>query len=318
MRTGNNVTASGAETRGILWGLLGVVAFSLTLPATRVAVPEMGAVAVGLGRALVAAVLAGGLLLVRREPLPARRHLPGLVLVALGVVVGFPLCTALALREAPAAHAIVVIGLSPILTALVAVWRAGERPPRAFWPAAAAGAASVVAFAVLQGAHDVGHADAWLALAVALVAVGYAEGGRLAREIDGWRVISWALVLSAPVAALAVVLADPAPLRTASPAAWMALGYVGVVSMFLGFLAWYRGLALGGIARVSQVQLLQPLFSVAWAAMLLDEPVGLDVVLPAALVVACAAWSRRAATATAPNASAMAAPVTASMSAATR
>jgi drug/metabolite transporter (DMT)-like permease len=312
MRSGNNVTQLSAETRGMLWGLLGVVAFSLTLPATRVAVPEMGAIAVGLGRALVAAVLAGALLLARREPLPARRHLPGLALVALGVVIGFPLCTAIALRDAPASHAIVVIGLSPIATALVAVWRAGERPPRAFWPAAVAGAASVVAFAMLRGAHGIGHADAWLALAVALVAVGYAEGGRLAREMGGWRVISWALVLSVPVAALAMMLADPAPLWTASPAAWVALAYVGVVSMFLGFLAWYRGLALGGIARVSQVQLLQPLFSVAWAATLLDEPVGADVLLPAALVVACAAWSRRAAGAvTTPATAPMSAPITA-------
>ena len=294
MRTGNNVTQPAAETRGLLLGLFAVVTFSVTLPATRLAIPELGAVVVGLGRAVVAATVAALLLVAHRSPLPARRHWGGLVLVAAGAVIGFPLCTALAMRDVPASHAIVVVGLSPAATALVAVLRAGERPPPRFWPAAAAGALAVGVFASTQGATHAGVADLWLLLAVAVVAVGYAEGGRLARELGGWQTICWALVLAAPVAALGVWITGIPPIRTVSAPAWLGFGYVSLVSALLGFFAWYRGMALGGIARVSQTQLLQPVLSVVWAALLLGEPLAPTTVGAAALVAACAAWARQA------------------------
>lgn len=294
MRTDNNVTQPTAETRGLLLGLVAVMAFSGTLPATRLAIPELGAVGIGLGRTVVAAAVAAVLLLASRSPLPARRHWLGLALVAGGAVLGFPLCTALAMRDVPASHAIVVVGLSPAATALVAVLRAGERPPARFWVAAAAGALAVAAFASTRGATHAGLADLWLLLAVAVVGVAYAEGGRLARELGGWRTICWALVLSAPVASLALWAAGIPPLRSVSTTAWLGLGYVSIVSALFGFFAWYRGMALGGIARVSQTQLLQPVLSVVWAALLLGEPLGPETLGAAALVAVCAAWARQA------------------------
>ncbi len=280
-------------TRGLVYGFLGVLAFSMTLPATRVAVPALGSTVVGLGRAIVAAVLAGGLLVLLRERPPARRHWAGLVIVALGVIVGFPLFSALALRHLPAAHGAVVVGLLPAATAIMAVLRAGERPPAAFWLASAAGVVAVTIFAAVQGAGRPQAADGLLLLAVLSASLGYAEGGRLSREIGGWRVICWALVLVAPVLVVPVGAAIARHGLEASPRAWLSFAYVSVVSMFLGFFAWYRGLALGGVARVGQVQLLQPILTLAWAALLLGETIDGRTVLAALLVIASVALGRR-------------------------
>jgi len=281
------------DIEGILFGLLGVLCFSVTLPATRVAVPELGATIVGLGRAEVAAALAAVLLLILRERPPARRHWRGLVVVALGVVVGFPLCSALALQYVPAAHGAVVVGLMPAATAIMAVLRANERPPRIFWAGVAAGVLAVLIFAVAQGAGRLQAGDLLLLLAVALAALGYAEGGRLARELGGWRVICWALIIAAPVLALPVALAVGERGLSASPQAWLAFAYVSVISMFFGFFAWYRGLALGGVARIGQIQLVQPVFTLIWAAVLLGEHVSIATAGAALLVIASAAVSQR-------------------------
>ncbi|MFT4040803.1 MAG: EamA family transporter, partial [Thermomicrobiales bacterium] len=183
---------------GFLWGFVGILAFSFTLPATRLAVPELGSTFVGLGRAIIAALLAAGLLLALRERPPDRRYWGSLVVVALGVVVGFPLLTAFAMQSLPAVHGAVVVGLLPAMTAVMAVLRGGERPPRAFWLAVVAGVVAVLIFAVVQGAGQPQFADLLLLAAVAAAAVGYAEGGRLARDLGGWRVICWALLISAP------------------------------------------------------------------------------------------------------------------------
>lgn len=278
---------------GVLLGLLGVLCFSLTLPATRAANPAFGAVVVGLGRALVAATLAGLLLWNRRERPPARRYWPGLAIVAAGVVVGFPLCSALALQHLPAAHGAVVTGLVPAATAVMAVLRADERPPRVFWIGVTAGVATVLVFAVVQGAGRPHAADALLLAAVALAGLGYAEGGRLARELGGWRVICWALLLAAPFLALPVALALP-HVSTAIPAgAWLGFAYLSCVSMFLGFFAWYEGLARGGIARIAQIQLLQPVLTLGWSAALLREHVTPLMVFAALLVVGSAAVIQR-------------------------
>lgn len=292
---------------GLAWGFLGVLAFSLTLPATRAAVPELGGTLVGLGRALVAAALAGGLLLARRERPPPRRHWPGLAIVALGVVVGFPLCSALALRQVPAVHGAVVVGLLPAATAIMAVLRAGERPPAAFWLASAAGVGAVLVFAAAQGAGRPQAADGLLLAAVGLGALGYAEGGRLARELGGWRVICWALLLAAPLLAPPVLLVIDRDGLAAGPAAWLGFAYVSLVSMFLGFFAWYRGLALGGVARVGQIQLVQPVLTLGWAALLLGERVDGRTLLASLLVIGSVgltrwSWSGRGRRRTGPTA----------------
>ncbi|MDY7230109.1 DMT family transporter [Hyalangium rubrum] len=272
---------------GLLLGTLAVAAFSLSLPATRAAVPELGGTVVGLGRAVVAAALAGALLLVRRERLPERRHWARLGLVALGVVVGFPLLSALALRDMSAAHGAVLVGLLPGATAVAAVLRAKERPSLGFWMASAAGLVCVLIFAVAQGAGGLTAGDGLVLLAVVAGALGYAEGGALARELGGWRVICWALVLAAPVLVPVVALSVGASVSQVSTRAWLGFGYVSLVSMFLGFFAWYRAMALGGVARVGQLQLLQPLLTLLWSALLLGEEVGRDTFGASLLVLLC-------------------------------
>lgn len=279
------------ETQGLLFGFLGVLTFSFTLPMTRAAVPELGGTFVGLGRALVAAALAAIVLLATRQRLPDRRHWPGLAIVAFGVVIGFPLCTSIALEWVPATHGAVVVGLMPALTAVMAVVRAGERPPPTFWLACAVGVITVLIFAITQGAGSLHPADILLLAGVTLGALGYAEGGRLSRELGGWRVICWSLLVAAPFLVVPVAVSAAGGV-SASPGAWLGFAYVAVFSMFLGFFAWYKGLAIGGVARVSQLQLLQPVLTLLWAALLLGEPVSGATILASLLVIASVALTR--------------------------
>lgn len=278
---------------GMLWGGLGVLTFSLTMPATRAAAPEMGGVFVGLGRSLVAALLAGLLLLLRREPLPARRHWPGLALVALGAIVGFPLFSGLAMQSLPSAHGAVATGLLPAATAVMGVLRAGEKPSKLFWFGCLIGVIAVLAFAAAEGAGRPQAGDLLLLIAVAFGALGYAEGGRLAREMDGWRVICWALALIAPVLLVPLALIVGRHGIHASPHAWLGFGYVATVSAFLGFFAWYRGLALGGVAHVGQIQLVQPVLTLLWSALLLGEPLRLPSLLASLTLIGVAAFTQR-------------------------
>lgn len=279
--------------RALLLGFLGVVGFSGSLPATRVAVEELDAAFVGLGRAVVAAALGAALLLVLRQPRPRRDQLGRLALVALGVVIGFPLFTALALRELSSAHGAVIVGLLPAATAAMAVVRAGERPSRGFWLASGVGLVAVLAFAATQGAGLPQAADGLVLAAVALGALGYAEGGALARELGGWQTICWALVLSMPlVAPLALVAALSGDLSGGAQA-WTGFAYVSLISMFLGFFVWYAALALGGVAKIGQVQLAQPVLTLVWSATLLGEQVGLATVGAALLVLASVAAVQR-------------------------
>jgi drug/metabolite transporter (DMT)-like permease len=285
--------AAARQRTGFAYGLAGVAAFSLTLPATRVAVVDLDPGFVGLGRALVAAVLAAIVLAATRTPFPGRAALPRLAIVAAGVVVGFPLLSAWAMRYVPAAHGAVVIGLLPLATALAGAWLAHERPSPRFWLAAVFGSAVVVGFALWQGGGVPQAADLLLLLAVASAAIGYAEGGRLARTLGGWQVISWALLLSAPLLAVPVWQAWGRHPAAVSGMAWAGFAYVSVVSMFLGFFAWYRGLALGGIAAVGQVQLLQPFLTIFASAWLLGERIDAATLVAAALVIVSIAAGRR-------------------------
>ncbi|MGH3768729.1 MAG: DMT family transporter [Pseudonocardiaceae bacterium] len=294
MKAQDNVTGLRRETLGLLYGALGVLMFSVTLPATRVAVADLDPWVVGLGRAVVAAALALAVLVARGErPLPPRRIWGRLVIVAFGVVVGFPLFTALALRELGAAHSAVIVGVLPAATAVAAVARAGERPSGGFWLAALGGFVAALIFAITQGVAGVSPADGFVLLAVACAALGYAEGGVLAREYGGWQVICWALIVVAPVLVPVVAVRVVAHGLSAGPVAWLDLGYVTVFSMFLGFFAWYHGLALGGVARVGQVQLAQPLLTLAWSAVLLGERIGTPTIVAALAVLACVAATQR-------------------------
>ncbi|WP_245633901.1 DMT family transporter [Amycolatopsis jejuensis] len=276
---------------GLWWGLLGVVAFSFTVPFTRVAVESGGlsALFIGSARAVVAAALAGAALLLTRQRLPRGTQWVRVAIVAGGVVVGFPLLTSYALTTASASHGAVVIALLPAATAVTAVLRVRERPPVVFWIMAAVGAAAAVGFAVGQGGLGGLHwSDALLFGAVLAAAIGYAEGGLLARELGAWQTVSWALVVSAPlmVVLTAVSVADH-PLR-ATPMEWAAFAYLAVVSMYLGYFAWYRGLGLGPMTQVSQVQLVQPVLTLLWSALFLGEHLTWPTILGGLAVVACA------------------------------
>jgi drug/metabolite transporter (DMT)-like permease len=264
------VPASGQERLGLALGLLGVLVFSLTLPATRRAVQELAPEVVGLGRTIPAAFLALVTIACYRR-LPTSRDLPAVAVCAAGVVFGFPLLSALAMRTVDASHGAVVLAVLPLLTAAAAAVLAGERPSLPFWLWAVLGSASVLAFALLRGRGGIALGDLYLLLASLLAAIGYAVGGRLAREAPGLLVIAWALALSLPILLAIGLYFAPSVNWRASGTAWLCFAYVAVMSQFLGFFFWYQGLALGGIARIGQVQLLQTFFTLAASALFLGE-----------------------------------------------
>jgi len=273
--------------RGLLFGWLGMLTFSGTVVATRFAVRELDATFIALGRALVAALLAACLLRARRAPWPTRAQWPRIAVVAGGVVVGFPWLITLALRTMPAAHGAVIVGLLPTATSVLAVLRAGERPSPAFWAASGAGLLGILLFASTRGAHGLGQADLLALAAVVLGGLGYCEGGLLAREMPAAHVICWALVLSAPFLALPTAWTVAHTDLSAGPVAWLSFAYVSVLSMFLGFFAFYRGMSEAGIARVSQIQLAQPVCSLVWSALLLGERIDPATAFAALFVVGC-------------------------------
>ena len=267
--------------------------FSGSLPATRVAVLEFDPLFLTGARASIAGVLALVLLLLFKEPRPSRHHLWSLVIVAMGVVVGFPLLTALALQYVTSAHSIVFLGMLPLATAVFGVLRGGERPRPAFWCFSVAGSLLVVGFAVSQGVSASLRGDVLMLLAILTCGLGYAEGAQLSRTLGGWQVISWALLLSLPVMAVLTGLLVPATFSGISTPAWISLAYVSVFSMLIGFVFWYRGLAQGGIAAVGQLQLLQPFFGLALAATLLHERVSLGMLGVTLAVILCVAGAKR-------------------------
>ncbi|MBN8997444.1 MAG: DMT family transporter [Rhizobiales bacterium] len=280
-------------TDGLVSGLIGVVIFSGSLPATRVGVMGFSPLFLTAARAVIAGVLAAALLAILREKRPARRDLAALAVTALGVVVGFPLLTALALQHITSAHSIVYIGLLPLATAVFGVIRGGERPKPLFWLFSGIGSAAVVGFALSNGGEVSLTGDLLMVAAILVCGLGYAEGATLSRRLGGWQVISWALVLSLPVMLALAFVAPPADWSAIPLSAWLGLGYVAVFSMLVGFIFWYRGLALGGIAGVGQLQLLQPFLGLLLAALLLHEPVAWTMVTATALVVVSVAFARR-------------------------
>jgi drug/metabolite transporter (DMT)-like permease len=278
---------------GWINGFVGVLIFSGSLPATRVAVMDFDPVFLTVARAAIAGLLAAALLVVFREKRPARGDLLALAVVALGVVVGFPLLTALALQRITSAHSIVFIGLLPLATAIFGVVRGGERPRPAFWLFSCLGSALVAGYALSQGVSASPADDLLMLGAIVICGLGYAEGGRLTRRLGGWQVISWALVLSLPPMLALSFATLPSSLTGIGAAAWAGLAYVSLFSMLIGFIFWYRGLAQGGIAAVGQLQLLQPFFGLALAAGLLHERVDVAMLAVTAGVVLCVAGARK-------------------------
>ena len=280
---------------GLVWGGLGVLLFSMSLPATRVAVGGFDPLFVGASRGAAAGLLAALVLAAERAGWPTRAEWPRLAVVALGVVLGFPLLTTVAVSKTSAVHGAILTGLLPAGTAVAAVLMARERPSLPFWLAAGAGLLCVLVFAVAQGAGHLGPADGLLLVAVAVCSAGYAAGGVLARTMGGVRVIGWALVLVLPVTVpLALAHWDAAGVRAATGAQWAGFLYVALISQYLGFFAWYKGLAQGGVARVGQLQLAQPVLSLLWAALLLHEAVSPAAMLAATAVLACVVMTQRA------------------------
>ncbi|AZF05290.1 DMT family transporter [Pseudomonas sp. R5-89-07] len=282
-----------SSTQGWINGFIGVLIFSGSLPATRVAVMEFDPVFLTMLRATLAAILGLCLLRLFKEKRPTRPQWAPLVIVALGVVIGFPLLTALALQYVTSAHSIVFIGLLPLATAIFGVLRGGERPRAVFWLFSLAGSALVMGYAFAQGLSAAPAGDVLMLLAVLVCGLGYAEGAKLSRSLGGWQVICWALVVSLPIVAPLSLLLAPTSFSGISLPAWLSLGYVALFSMLIGFVFWYRGLAQGGIAAVGQLQLLQPFFGLALAAGLLHEQVSLGMLLVTVAVIGCVAGAKR-------------------------
>ena len=274
-------------------GGIGMVIFAASLPATRVAVAQLPPLFVTSARASLAGLLAAAALLTWHQARPRGVDWPALAVVALGVVVGFPLLTALALRYVTSAHSLVFIGLLPLSTALFGVLRGEARPAALFWVFSALGAACVVGFALSRGGQASPMGDGLMLAAIVVCGLGYAEGAKLSRRLGGWQVISWALLISWPVMAPLALATWPRELSAVGAAAWIGLGYVSVFSMFVGFIFWYRGLALGGSAAIGQLQLVQPFIGLVLAAWLLGERVDPSMPAVAAMVVACVAMARR-------------------------
>ncbi|MES2070603.1 MAG: DMT family transporter [Pseudomonadota bacterium] len=281
------------EATGMWLGAVGVAIFSLTLPFTRMAVAELNPVFVALGRAVVAAAISAVLLYRMRAAFPNRAQLKALLITALGVVVGFPVFSSIAMQYVPASHGAIVLGILPLATALFAALRFHERPSLGFWIMALLGSGLVVAFALQQGGGSFHMADLALFAAVIAAAMGYAEGGRLSQSMGGQQVISWALVLAMPVLLPITVWLGWHYGVQASPRAWMGFVYVSVFSMFIGFFFWYKGLAMGGIARVGQVQLIQPFLTLLGAALILGESLSMNNIAFAIAVIVVVGIGRR-------------------------
>lgn len=290
----NRARRADVERHGLWLGFLGVVMFSLTLPATRIAVRHLDPMFVGLGRSLVAATLAAAFLLAWRARRPTSAQFRQLAMVSAGVIFGFPALTSWAMRHVPSAHGAIVVGLMPLATAIIGAWINHERPSRGFWMAALVGSALVVVFAVFHGGGTLQLADLALFVAILLGALGYAIGARVTRELGGPQTICWALVISVPFLVPPVAWgAAHSDFAAVTPAEWGGFLYVAVFSQLIGFFAWYRGLDVGGIARVSQVQLTQVFLTMLFSSLLLGEAITPLMLVFAVAVVATVAIGRR-------------------------
>jgi drug/metabolite transporter (DMT)-like permease len=282
-----------SSTSGWISGFVGIVIFAGSLPATRVAVHDFSPLFLTTARATIAAITGAILLLLLKQPKPRSTDLKSLVITALGVVVGFPLLTALALRYVTSAHSIVFLGLLPLCTAIFAVLRAGERPRPAFWLFAILGSSFVVGYAAIGQMEGSFEGNLFMLGAVVVCGLGYAEGANLSRKLGGWQVICWALLLSLPVMLPIALFTMPESFKHVTQSGWVGLLYVSFFSMLIGFVFWYRGLALGGIAAVGQLQLLQPFMGLAISAALLHETVSWQMITMTLGAIVCVAGAKK-------------------------
>jgi len=273
------------ETKGMLLGLVGVSAFGLTLPATRIVVPYLDPIFIGLGRAVLAAVFAALFLFWFRQTIPTKKQIYQLFIVALGVVIGFPVFSSWAMQYVPASHGGVVLGILPLATALVGVLIGNERPSFSFWIVSIIGGGFVVLYALYQGSGGVQLADVALLGAILSAAVGYAVGAKLSKDIGGWQVICWALVLAFPFILAPTISYAPESLSNIPVMGYASFLYLALVSQLFAFFVWYKGLALGGIARVSQTQLLQPFITLFASVLFLGEVIDIETMVFVFLVV---------------------------------
>jgi len=278
---------------GWINGLIGVILFSGSMPATKLAVMDLSPTFVTVTRAGIAGLLALSALVIFREKRPSKAQLGSLLLIALSVVIAFPLLSALALSYMTSAHSLIFVGLLPLSTALFAVIRGGERPQPLFWVFSLLGALCVMAFALSKGGSSSWEGDALMIVSVIFCGLGYAEGAKLSTSLGGWQVISWALVIALPFMLPLMYYLMPAHLEIVPSKAWMGLAYISVFSMLVGFIFWYRGLAQGGIAAVGQLQLLQPFFGLGLAASILHEQVSIWLVATMLAVILCVAGSKK-------------------------
>ena len=279
--------------KGMMLGLMGVIVFSLTLPVTRLIVPYFDPIFIGLARSVIAAMAATLILLAFKQSFPSKKQIIQLLLTAIGVIVGFPILTAYGMQTVPASHGSVVIGLLPLLTAVIAVFISNERPSIGFWVAASIGAILVVIYSLLQGGMELHIGDVYLVGASFLGAWGYAMGGKVAQDMGGWQVICWVNIVGLPVSLVGTLWLMPESFSTIPTVAWIGLLYLALISQLFGFFFWYKGLVLGGIARVSQTQLLQPFFSIIASIYILGEQVSLRTYIFAIAVVVAIAITRK-------------------------
>jgi drug/metabolite transporter (DMT)-like permease len=282
------------QSRGLLLGFVGVAIFALTLPFTRIAVVEMHPLFISLGRTVVAAAVAGVILIATRQAFPNVSQLKQLAIVAAGVVFGFPSLSAFAMQTAPVAHGGVVLGALPLATAVMSTIFARERPSPAFWLWSVAGSVTVILFALRDGGMTLQRGDFFLFAALIAAAMGYAAGGNLSRTLGGWQVICWALVLALPLTIPGTLVFWPQDIGNIGKPAWASFFYLALMSQFIGFFFWNKGLALGGVARVGQVQLLQTFITIAAAALINRESISTLTVLFALLVGVCVWFGRKA------------------------
>ncbi|PUV26529.1 DMT family transporter [Sphingobacterium athyrii] len=286
-------TGETKSSNGWLNGLLGVIIFSGSLPATRIAVLDLDPFFVTVARATIAGMLALIVLLINKEKFPQKTQFLSLGIVALGVVIGFPLLSALALRYVTSAHSIVFVGILPVSTAVFSIIRGSERPRPVFWIFSILGSLLVVGYALKQGISSSPVGDILMLFSVILCGLGYAEGGKLSKTLGGWQVISWALVFSLPVVLPLTFIFLPTTVANVGIGAWTSLAYVSLFSMFIGFIFWYKGLAQGGIAAIGQLQLLQPFFGLILAASLLHEEVNIGMLFVTIGVILCVGGAKK-------------------------